>query len=97
MMAIALVSGLILGVFFFGGLWLTIKMLIGTPYAGLWFLASSLFRTAIVLTGFYFMVRGSLIELLISVAGFVAARFLVLRITKSFEQPAVITTEKGES
>ncbi|MET4081950.1 F1F0 ATPase subunit 2 [Pedobacter sp. UYP30] len=96
MMVVALVSGLILGIIFFGGLWLTVKKSLGTAYAALWFLASSVIRTAIVLTGFYFIAQGSLPRILISVAGFVAARFLVLRFTKQFEQKQLISAAANQ-
>jgi F1F0 ATPase subunit 2 len=60
MIVVALIGGLILGILFFGGLWLTVKRTLGSPYIALWLLGSSLLRTAIVLTGFYFMAQGSL-------------------------------------
>ena len=97
MIVIALMSGLILGMIFFGGLWLTVKKALGTTYAALWFLGSSLIRTAIVLTGFYFAAHGSLLRLLVSVAGFVAARFLVLRLTRQLEQKQLISTDSSPS
>lgn len=97
MMVLALISGLILGIIFFGGLWLTVKKSLGKTYAVLWFLASSVIRTAIVLAGFYFVAQGSLPRLLTSVAGFIAARFLVLWLTKQFEQKQLISTESNQS
>ena len=92
MIVIALISGLILGFVFFGGLWLTVKKTLGRKDAVLWFFGSSLLRTAIVLTGFYFVAQGNLSQLLVSVAGFVAARFLVLRITKQLEQRQIVAS-----
>ena len=96
MIIIALISGLALGFLFFGGLWFTVRKSLGSKYTGLWFLGSSISRIAVVLTGFYFIAQGSLIQLLISVAGFIAARFLVLRITKQIEQKQIIKTECKE-
>lgn len=96
MIVVALISGLILGIIFFGGLWLTVKEALGTTYATLWFLGSSLIRTAIVLTGFYFVAQGSMLQLLISVAGFVAARYLVLRLTRQLKQKQIISTESNQ-
>jgi F1F0 ATPase subunit 2 len=93
MIIVALISGLILGLIFFGGLWLTVKKALGTPYAALWFMGSSLVRTAIVLTGFYFVAQGSLSRILVSAAGFIAARYLVVRFTRPFEQKQPVTTE----
>lgn len=95
-MIVALLSGLILGIMFFGGLWLTVKKALGSMYASLWFLGSSVVRTAIALTGFYFVSQGGLLQLLISVAGFVAARFLVLRITRQLEQKQITSTESKQ-
>lgn len=97
MIVIAVLSGLILGAVFFGGLWLTVKMALGTTYTSLWFLGSSLIRTAIVLTGFYFMSQQGLLLLLTSVAGFFAARFLVLRLSRQFEQKQIVSTESKQS
>jgi F1F0 ATPase subunit 2 len=85
MIIVAIIVGLILGILFFGGLWLTVKKALGTTYAPLWFLGSSLLRTAIVLTGFYYIAQGNLPRLLLGVAGFIAARFLVVRLTRSTE------------
>ncbi|CAN5431682.1 hypothetical protein BH09BAC6_BH09BAC6_36260 [soil metagenome] len=52
MIVVALIGGLILGIVFFGGLWLTVKRTLGSPYVALWLLVSSVVRAAIVLTGF---------------------------------------------
>ena len=93
MIILALIGGLILGILFFGGLWITIRKTLGTNYAALWMIGSSLIRTGIVLTGFYFIAEGNLIRLLASVAGFIAARYLVLRVTKKFEEKQIISTE----
>jgi F1F0 ATPase subunit 2 len=97
MIVVVLIGGLILGILFFGGLWLTIKRTLGSPYVALWLLGSSLLRTAIVLTGFYFIAQGSLLRLLVSVAGFIAGRFLILRLTKQIEQKQVDVTEISQS
>ncbi|MET3980992.1 F1F0 ATPase subunit 2 [Mucilaginibacter sp. UYP25] len=95
MIVIALIGGLILGILFFGGLWLTVKRTLGSPYVALWLLGSSLIRTGIVLTGFYFMAQGSLLQLLVSVAGFIAGRLLILKLTRQIEQKQVIVTESS--
>ena len=85
-MALAFIAGIGLGTFFFGGLWFTVKQALASRYSALWFLGSSLVRTALVLIGFYFVAQGSWQMLTISVVGFIAGRSLVIRITKSFEQ-----------
>jgi F1F0 ATPase subunit 2 len=89
MIIIALISGLLLGMFFFGGLWITVRKSLGSPYAAMWILGSSLLRTALVLIGFYYIVQEGLQPLLISIAAFIIARFIVMRTTKSFEQKRI--------
>jgi len=84
-LALALIAGIALGTFFFGGLWLTVKQAIVSKHPALWFLGSSLFRTGLVLIGFYYVAQGSWQRLLISVFGFIAARFLVIWLTRSVE------------
>ncbi|MEO6684408.1 MAG: ATP synthase subunit I [Dyadobacter sp.] len=90
---VALIGGLILGIIFFGGLWITVRNTLGTNYVAIWMLGSALIRTAVVLAGFYFISQGSLPRLLVSVTGFIAARFLVLRVTKKFEEKQFLSTE----
>lgn len=69
-----LVAGLLLGVFFFGGLWWTVRRGISSRQPGLWFMGSMLVRTGITMAGFY-LVGGSHWERwLMSLLGFLAAR-----------------------
>ena len=95
-MIIALISGVVLGTLFFGGLWFTVKKTLGTSYAALWIPISSLTRTVIVLAGFYFVAQGNWQRLLLAVAGFIIARFLVLRFTRRFDQKQNISTETSQ-
>jgi len=85
-MALAFIAGILLGTLFFGGLWFTVKKAVSSKYTAIWFLASSLVRTGIVLTGFYYIAQGNWQRLLTCVFGFIAARFLIVWLTKSFEQ-----------
>ena len=85
-MTLAFIAGILLGTVFFGGLWLTVKKAVAAANPALWFLASSLVRTAIVLAGFYYIANGDWQKLVICLLGFIAARFMVLRLTKSLEQ-----------
>jgi len=85
-MALAFIVGILLGTVFFGGLWLTVKKAVAAANPALWFLASSLLRTGIVLTGFYYITNGDWRRLIICLLGFVAGRFMVIRLTKSIEQ-----------
>jgi F1F0 ATPase subunit 2 len=49
----------------------------------LWFLGSSLLRMGIALAGFYFVARGDWKKLLLCLLGFLVARVIVLRLTRS--------------
>lgn len=97
MIVIALISGLGLGVLFFGGLWLTVRKTLGAKYVALWLIASSILRTLVVLIGFYIVAQGRLPQLLSCFAGFIAARFIVLWVTKRIEQKEPIVIEENNS
>ncbi len=75
-------AGIVLGVIFFGGLWLTVKRIVNSKKVALWFLGSFVVRVAITLSGFYFVGGDDMKRLLVCLAGFVAARFVVLHFTK---------------
>ena len=78
---LALAAGLALGALYFGGLWWTVLRGIGSRHAALWFVISLLLRTAVAMLGFYLIARGSWERLVVSVAGFVVARFIVIWLT----------------
>ena len=78
-----LAAGLLLGGFFFGGLWWTVRKGISSPRPQLWFLGSLLLRTSIVLAGFYFVGRGQWQRLLLCLIGFVMGRLIVMRLTRT--------------
>lgn len=82
----ALLVGFALGVLFFGGLWFTVQRSVTSRKPALWFLASFVFRTSLLLTGFYYVAKESWQSLLICVAGFVIARLAVISITSSIRQ-----------
>lgn len=76
------ISGTVLGFFYFGGLWLTVQKVVQSSHPALWMMGSLIFRTAIVLLGFYFVTNGDLYRLLICLMSFVTSRFFILRITR---------------
>jgi F1F0 ATPase subunit 2 len=79
----ALAAGVLLGAIFFGGLWWTVRKGMTAKIPALWFLGSSLLRTGIILAGFYFVARGDWKKLLLCLLGFLIARMIVLRLTRS--------------
>lgn len=75
-------GGLLLGLFFYGGLWWTARKGLTTNHPGILFLGSMLVRTAVALAGFYFISDGQWERILVCLVGFTLARFAVLRFTK---------------
>jgi F1F0 ATPase subunit 2 len=82
-LALALMAGLLLGAIFFGGLWWTVRKGISSKSPALWFLGSILLRMSIVLGGFYFIGRGDWLRLVVCLLGFIIARIIVMRLTRT--------------
>ena len=80
-----LIVGLLLGVLFFGGLWLTVKKIAVSKMPALLVLFSFVFRISIVLAGFYFVGLDDWKKLGMCLIGFIAARFAVIHYTKSVD------------
>ena len=87
-LALALVTGALLGAMFFGGLWWTVQKGSISKRPALWFFASLLLRTSIVLAGFYLIARGHWENLLVCLLGFVIARLIVTRLTRVAGKPS---------
>ena len=83
LLAFALVAGLVLGAIFFGGLWWTVRKGVSSKHPALWFLGSMLLRMSSVLVGFYFVGRGDWERLVVCLLGFIIARFIVMRLTRT--------------
>lgn len=78
---VVLLSGMLLGALFFGGLWWTVQNGLSARQPALWFGASLLLRTAIVLAGFYFVAGSDWKRLLLCLLGFIIARSIMTRLT----------------
>jgi F1F0 ATPase subunit 2 len=96
-MVLALVTGVLLGAMFFGGLWWTVRKGISSQRPAFWFLGSLLLRMSITLTGFYFIGRGHWERLLVCLLGFVIARLIVTRLTRAAEKPTHLTQETSHA
>ena len=97
-LTLALAAGLLLGAIFFGGLWWTVRKGVLSKSPALWFLGSMLLRMSIVLAGFYFVGRGNWQRLVTCLLGFIIARFIVRRLTRTrVENPASIAKEAGHA
>jgi F1F0 ATPase subunit 2 len=81
-LAPALAAGLLLGAFFFGGLWWTVIRAVSSQRPALWFFGSMLARTSITLAGFYFAGGKDWERWLLCLLGFVLARIVVKWLTR---------------
>lgn len=81
-LAVAFVVGTLLGAFYFGGLWWTVRKGVASAHPVLWFSGSILLRTSVTLVGFYFVGRGHWERLLVCLLGFVVARVIVMWLTR---------------
>ena len=82
-LVLALAAGLLLGAIFFGGLWWTVRKGVFSKSPALWFLGSMWLRMGIALAGFYFVGRGDWQRLATCLLGFIIARFIVMRLTRT--------------
>jgi F1F0 ATPase subunit 2 len=87
---VAFFVGMGAGVFYFGGLWWTVRRLPSARHPALLTLGSFFVRTGLSLAAFYFASGGQWQRILASLLGFIIVRvFLVRRIRSS---PAKVTT-----
>jgi F1F0 ATPase subunit 2 len=82
-LALAWMAGIALGAFFFGGLWWTVRKGVASHMPALWFFGSLLIRMGGTLAGFYVVAAGQWERLLVCLLGFVIARLIVTRLTRS--------------
>ena len=73
----ALAAGLLLGLFFFGGLWWTVVRGVSSQRPAFWFFGSMLLRMSVTLEGFYLVGRENWERWLLCLLGFVLARLVV--------------------
>ena len=86
----ALAAGALLGAFFFAGLWLTVSRGIPSGKPAMWFLLSLVFRVSIVLAGFFMVSGGQFYRLLACLAGFIAARMLLSRLSGTWKKQPLL-------
>jgi F1F0 ATPase subunit 2 len=78
-LVLALVAGFGLGLFYFGGLWLTVRRIPTTRHPALLTLGSFVGRTLLTLAGFYLVMDGRWERLALCLLGFLAARTVLVR------------------
>ena len=94
-LALALLVGALLGAFFFGGLWWTVRKAVTSEGPAIWFLGSLLLRTGVILAGFYFVSQNHWSRLVMCLLGFLIARVIVVkRLTRAPEEEATPSEEE---
>jgi len=89
----SVIAGILLGAFFFGGLWWTVHKGVKSERVALWFFGSMLLRTGVVMLGFYLLLGDSWQRMLAGLFGFFIARLIVTRLTRVVEQPKPLAQE----
>jgi len=79
--------GVLLGAAFFGSLWWTVRRGLASAQPVLWFLGGLVLRMAITFYGFYLAGGSDWQRWLACVAGFVVARLVVGRLTRTIPAP----------
>jgi len=74
---LALLAGLLLGAFFFGGLWWTVQKITDRGSPAYLLLISFIVRTVIVLGGFYLIMTAGWQFLMSAMVGFLVARTIL--------------------
>lgn len=78
-MIIAFLGGILLGIFFFGGLYFTVERIQQVKHPVLFMVLSLLIRLAILLLGFYLLMDSRYQNLLAALAGVLLSRFFLIR------------------
>lgn len=92
---LAWMAGGVLGALFFGGLWWTVRRAVSAKRPALWIFGSLLLRMSVAMAGFYVVSGRHLDRLLLCLLGFVMARLLVTRLTRSSGETERHTTHEA--
>ncbi|OPY55779.1 MAG: N-ATPase, AtpR subunit [Methanosaeta sp. PtaU1.Bin112] len=76
----SVMSGILLGFFYFGGLYLTLKHLCNSNKADLLTVSSFMVRSAVCLGGFYIISGKGLEALIFCLAGFVLSKLALIHV-----------------
>lgn len=90
-LAFALLAGAVLGLVYFGGLWLVVRRLPQWRHPVLVMVASFIVRTAVVVLGFLALLDGQWQRAIALLAGFVAARVVLSSRLRPRDVPAPAT------
>lgn len=80
---LSFVGGSVAGTLFFAGLWLTVRRLPSMRHPALILMSGYLVRLALTLGIIWWSSRGNLWQLVLCLAGFLAARWVIVRLTNA--------------
>lgn len=81
MLILALLAGVVLGIFFFVGLWWTVRRGLEAKTPAAWFLISFILRMSVALGGFYWIAQlGEWQYLATALLGFIITRMVITRV-----------------
>ncbi len=72
-------AGVMIGIFYFGGLWLTLNKLTGAKRWVFWLGAGFLVRSSITMTAFWFLAAGDWQRIVALATGFTIVRFFSIK------------------
>jgi len=94
-LTLALTAGGLLGAFFFGSLWWTVRKGLASEQPAYWFLGGMILRISLTLAAFYYTCGEDWRRWSLCLVGFVLARHLVSRLIRmpaepqKFQPPAI--------
>lgn len=88
--AYAILVGVLLGVFYFAGLWWTVRRLGSSRVVAPLFLFSMLFRISVVMVSFYVFLGNDWQKLLLALLGFMVLRLFATRLIRLKDNPVII-------
>ena len=80
---IAFLVGVILGIFYFGGLYLSVKKIDKVKYPSLLMTVSFIIRMSLLILGFFYISKGDYRNILLALAGVILIRFIMTFTVKS--------------
>ncbi|MDD2540837.1 MAG: ATP synthase subunit I [Desulfuromonadaceae bacterium] len=89
-LVLAGLAGGVIGLFFFGGLWWTVRKGVSAQQPVLWFFGSMVLRMCVALAGFYIVSNRHLDRLMFCLLGFFLARIIVTRLTRDAVKTACL-------
>ena len=98
----ALGVGVTLGVFYFIGLWWTVRRIVSSEHVAFLLLGSMFFRIFVVMLSFYLLLGKDWQAILLALLGFTMLRLVVIRLTRLKQitdifKPNLVDKEKPQS